>query len=159
MTFQRVISPTEERLERPRLLIFVVAYHAEETIKDVLRRIPSKIAEEYETEVLVIDDASHDSTFVSGNEMRGSLPFALTVLSNPINQGYGGNQKIGYFYAIKKGFDFVALLHGDGQYAPECLPDLARALRHGGASACFGSRMMTKRGALRGGMPLYKYVG
>ena len=48
----------------------------------------------------------------------------MTILFNPVNQGYGGNQKIGFHYAISLGFDFVALLHGDGQYAPEMLPDL-----------------------------------
>ena len=57
-------------------------------------------------------------------QREGALPFPLHVLFNPVNQGYGGNQKIGYHYAIERGFDFVALLHGDGQYAPECLPDL-----------------------------------
>jgi glycosyltransferase involved in cell wall biosynthesis len=146
---------------RPRLLILVVAYHAETTIRDVLSRIPSTIAEQCETEVLVIDDASSDRTFERGREvyLENAIPFPLTVLFNPTNQGYGGNQKIGYFYALRKSFDFVALLHGDGQYAPECLPDLIRPLRDGLADACFGSRMMAKGAALKGGMPLYKFAG
>ena len=80
-------------------------------------------------------------------------------LFNPLNQGYGGNQKIGYHYAISRNFDFVALLHGDGQYAPEVLPDLVRPLKEGRADAVFGSRMMKAGDALRGGMPRYKYVG
>jgi glycosyltransferase involved in cell wall biosynthesis len=146
---------------RPRLLIFIVAYHAEATIKQVLARIPHVLAEQYDTEVLVIDDASSDQTFERGHEIRreGLLPFPVTVLFNPVNQGYGGNQKIGYFYAIDHGFTFVALLHGDGQYEPKCLPDLVRPLADGDADACFGSRMMTRIGALRGGMPLYKFIG
>jgi glycosyltransferase involved in cell wall biosynthesis len=78
---------------------------------------------------------------------------------NPINQGYGGNQKIGYHYAIENDFDFVALLHGDGQYAPEVLQALVEPLRRGEADAVFGSRMLVPRDALRGGMPLYKYIG
>ena len=81
------------------------------------------------------------------------------MLFNPLNQGYGGNQKIGYHYAINNGFDFVALVHGDGQYAPECLPSLLEPLRTMQADAVFGSRMMEKGAALRGGMPLYKWVG
>ncbi len=89
----------------------------------------------------------------------GAIPFPLHVLFNPVNQGYGGNQKIGYHFAIERGFDFVALVHGDGQYAPECLPELVRPLRDGEADAVFGSRMLEKAAALRGGMPLYKYVG
>jgi glycosyltransferase involved in cell wall biosynthesis len=60
---------------------------------------------------------------------------------------------------VREGFDYVALLHGDGQYAPELLPDLVRPLRDGEADAVFGSRMMGSRSALAGGMPLYKYVG
>jgi hypothetical protein len=81
------------------------------------------------------------------------------VLFNPVNQGYGGNQKIGFHYAIKNGFDYVALVHGDGQYAPECLPELLTPLRDGCADAVFGSRMLTQGGALKGGMPFYKYAG
>ena len=156
-----ILSMIRPPAARPKLLILIVAYNAEKTIRAVLERVPPSIADEYEVEVLVIDDASSDQTFERGNEVArgGSFPFPLTVLFNPVNQGYGGNQKIGYLYAIKNGFDFVALLHGDGQYAPECLPDLLRPLRDGEADACFGSRMMAQGGARKGGMPLYKYVG
>jgi glycosyltransferase involved in cell wall biosynthesis len=80
-------------------------------------------------------------------------------LVNPENQGYGGNQKLGYQYALNNGFDFVALLHGDGQYAPELLPALAEPLREGSADAVFGSRMLVDGAARRGGMPLYKFAG
>jgi glycosyltransferase involved in cell wall biosynthesis len=146
---------------RPRLLIFIVAFNAASTINDVLSRVPASIGEEYEVELLVIDDASADATFerVRARLRESRLPFPLTLLFNPQNQGYGGNQKIGYFYAIQKGFDFVALVHGDGQYAPECLPDLVRPLAEGQADAVFGSRMMTPGAARAGGMPRYKFVG
>ncbi|MDH5537640.1 MAG: bifunctional glycosyltransferase/class I SAM-dependent methyltransferase, partial [Betaproteobacteria bacterium] len=146
---------------RPRLLIFVVAYNAEKTIRSVLTRIPTKLGEEYETEILIIDDSSRDGTFEEGHEVkRGQqIPYPIHILHNPINQGYGGNQKIGYQYAIENGFDFVALVHGDGQYAPERLPGLVAPLRDGEVGAVFGSRMMTRGGALKGGMPLYKFVG
>lgn len=146
--------------KQPRLLIFIVAYNAEKTIESVLTRIPESLLE-YDTEVLIIDDASADRTFEKGRAAgtAGKLPFKLTVLFNPVNQGYGGNQKIGFHYAIKENFDIVALVHGDGQYAPECLPELIQPLLNGEADAVFGSRMMTRWGALKGGMPLYKYVG
>jgi glycosyltransferase involved in cell wall biosynthesis len=146
---------------KPRLLIFVVAYNAEKTIRSVLKRVPAAIADEYDVEILVIDDASADQTFERGHEVASddAFPFRVTVLFNPVNQGYGGNQKIGYHYAIKHGFDYVALVHGDGQYAPECLPDLLRPLRDGAADACFGSRIMVPGAARKGGMPLYKYFG
>jgi glycosyltransferase involved in cell wall biosynthesis len=146
---------------KPRLLVFIVAYDAERTIENVLTRIPRRLADDYHVEVLVIDDASHDRTFERGNEIRiaDALPFRLEVLYNPVNQGYGGNQKIGFHYAIQRDFDFVALLHGDGQYAPECLADLVRPLADGSADAVFGSRMLERGGARRGGMPTYKLVG
>ncbi|MBI2513669.1 MAG: glycosyltransferase [Opitutae bacterium] len=144
-----------------RILIFVVAYHAETTLLRVLQRIPSALATQYHLEVLVIDDGSTDRTFDVGETARrtAELPFRLTVLANPVNQGYGGNQKLGYRYAIEQGFDIVALVHGDGQYAPEVLPELIAPLDAGEADAVFGSRMMQPFAALKGGMPLYKYIG
>src|SRR5919204_3776536 len=146
---------------KPRLLVFVVAYNAERTIQDVLARIPFVLTDDYHVEVLVIDDSSPDRTFERGEEVRRAeaLPFELHVLYNPVNQGYGGNQKIGFHFAIERDFDFVALLHGDGQYAPECLPDLVKPLSAGEADAVFGSRMLTPGAARAGRMPLYKYVG
>ncbi len=142
-----------------RLLILVVAYNAEKTIQQVLSRIPQEFWREG-VEVLVIDDFSTDETFRAGREFKRRYQGgSLRVLRTPENQGYGGNQKLGYRYAIDHGFDFVALVHGDGQYAPEKLPDLLEPLLAGEAEAVFGSRMMEKGAALRGGMPLYKYVG
>lgn len=149
------------KIQKPKLLILVVAYHAEKTIQKVLLRIPAVLLEEYHVEALVIDDASKDKTFEHAHSLKlgDKLPFMLHVLFNPINQGYGGNQKIGYHFALKNNFDFVVLLHGDGQYAPECLPDLVAPLRRGEAEAVFGSRMIKRNSALKGGMPLYKFVG
>jgi glycosyltransferase involved in cell wall biosynthesis len=146
---------------KKRVLVFVVAYNAATTIRDVLTRIPARLNEDYQLEILVIDDASQDGTFELGEEIKTSnaLPFPLTVLFNPSNQGYGGNQKIGYHYALQNGFDFVALVHGDGQYAPEFLPQLLQPLRDGEADAVFGSRMLEPGAARRGGMPLYKLIG
>ena len=146
---------------KQRLLVFIVAYNAEKTIESVLARIPPALGEKFDVEILIIDDASKDRTFERGEAMRrrAHLSFPLCVLFNPVNQGYGGNQKIGFHYAIENNFDFVALVHGDGQYAPECLPDLMAPLAVGEADAVFGSRMLNSRDALKGGMPLYKYVG
>lgn len=112
------------------MLIFIVAYNAERTISDVLSRIPEALAEHFSLEVLAIDDASNDGTFETTHKAttERSWPFPIVVLRNPVNQGHGGNQKIGYFYAMRRDFDFVALLHGDGQYAPECLADLLEPL-------------------------------
>ena len=83
----------------------------------------------------------------------------MTVLRTPFNRGYGGNQKLGYLHAIEQGFDYVVLLHGDGQYAPEYLPQIVNALGEDEPDALIASRMINRRDALRGGMPLYKWVG
>jgi glycosyltransferase involved in cell wall biosynthesis len=145
---------------KPRVLVFVIAYHAENTLRTVLERIPQEFFAQLDCEVLVVDDASTDRTFEIGCEYRDAHPaMKLTVLRNEFNQGYGGNQKVGYAFAITQGFDFVAMVHGDGQYAPEALPLLVQPLLEGRADAVFGSRMMTRFGALQGGMPLYKFVG
>src|SRR5271170_2066156 len=140
-------------LAKKRVLVFVVAYNAEKTIGSVLHRIPAELRGG-NVEVLVIDDSSKDDTFATGLAHEEAIAgLKITVLRTPLNQGYGGNQKLGYRYAIENGFDFVALVHGDGQYAPEKLPELLGPLASGEAGAVFGSRMMDKGGALRGGMP------
>jgi glycosyltransferase involved in cell wall biosynthesis len=152
--------PATSSVPKRRLLIFVIAYHAEKTLTWVLSRIPAEIFQDLDCEILIVDDASTDRTFEIGNEWKAAHPsVVVTVLRNDYNQGYGGNQKVGYTYAIEKGFDFVAMVHGDGQYAPEELPRLMAPLASGEADVVLGSRMMDRGAALKGGMPLYKYVG
>ena len=147
--------------KKSKVLIFVLAYNAEKTIQSVINRIPKKLSLIYDLEVLIIDDCSKDYTFKICKEISKSQKsyFKLNILYNPKNQGYGGNQKIGYHYSIKKKFDLVVLLHGDGQYAPEELPKLLNGLHHGKFDVVIGSRMIKKKEALKGGMPLYKLVG
>ncbi len=150
---------TSVDLRGKRVLIFVVAYNAETTIEKVLSRIPASLHRP-EVEVLIIDDSSKDETFRNGLRFeRGHSAFKITILRTPQNQGYGGNQKLGYRYAIDHGFDIVALVHGDGQYAPEKLPELLQPLVREKGDAVFGSRMIDKRAARAGGMPLYKWLG
>ncbi|MDB6152987.1 MAG: hypothetical protein JWL90_1440, partial [Chthoniobacteraceae bacterium] len=142
-----------------RILIFIVAYNAEKTIGGVLDRIPRTLRLP-NVEVLIIDDSSKDATFFTGLQREETSDcFRITILRTPTNQGYGGNQKLGYRYAIDNGFDIVALLHGDGQYAPEELPHLISPFLTEDADAVFGSRMIHKADALKGGMPKYKWVG
>jgi glycosyltransferase involved in cell wall biosynthesis len=150
-----------ENRSKPRVLVFIVAYNAEKTIGAVIGRIPGSLSNAYDIHVLIVDDASHDSTFAKsyGVSQAENLAFPIHILFNPVNLGYGGNQKLGYHYAIENGFDFVVLLHGDGEYAPERLPDLLEPLRRGEADAVFGSRMMAGKGMLAAGMPLYKFLG
>ena len=143
---------------RARVLIFIVAYEAESTLANVLARVPDSVFE-HDTEILVIDDSSKDRTFEVGLRTSERRRERIRVLYNPRNQGYGGNQKLGYHYAIRHGFDAVVLLHGDGQYAPESIPALLTPILDGSADAVFGSRMLVPGVARKGGMPLYKFVG
>ena len=143
----------------PRIGILVVAYNAESTLRSVLHRIPEPIVEKID-EIFIFDDASSDATHDVGKACQEELPHAkLSVFKNPVNLMYGGNQSKGYQYAMERGLDIVVLLHGDGQYAPEVMQDLLTPLETGQADMVMGSRMMVKGAALRGNMPLYKYVG
>jgi len=143
-----------------RIGILIVAYNAVTTLAKVFQRIPIDVWENVE-EVVVFDDASQDHTYelAVGYQLTAKIKH-LKVFKNPENLGYGGNQKLGYQYLIDRGFDAVVLLHGDGQYAPEILAHLYHPIVTGQADAVFGSRMMSDYGgAIKGGMPLYKYIG
>ena len=165
MSLPRQYDPETVRLahrtlDENRVAVFVVCYHAEHHIEAVLSRIPDWVAPKL-AEVYLIDDSSKDATL----QRASAAPWAernapLRIFKTPYNQGYGGNQRLGYVYAISRGFDIVVLLHGDGQYAPEYLPEiLAEYSRGDGVDAVYGSRFMTRWGALKGGMPLYKFMG
>ncbi len=142
-----------------RLGVLVVAYNAASTLAAVLDRIPRDFAPRI-TKVLVNDDYSDDATYLVGlgyQQTTRDLP--LEIIRQPRNLGYGGNQKAGYAWAMEHDLDIVVLLHGDGQYAPEYLPELIAPIERDEADAVFGSRMLDPGAARRGGMPMYKYVG
>ena len=143
----------------PRIGILVVAYNAASTLETTLERIPPDFRPRI-SEVFVCDDASPDNTYLVGigyQEAGHDLP--VTVIRHEKNLGYGGNQKSGYTMAAEHDLDIIVLLHADGQYAPEFLPAMVEPLVRGEADAVFGSRMLEKGAALRGGMPKYKFVG
>ncbi len=143
-----------------RVLVFILAYHAEKHIASVFDRIPQELYNNDQIHFLMIDDASVDnSTEVASRWVTGHEVSNVTVLRNPVNQGYGGNQKLGYRLAIDAGFDFVVMLHGDGQYAPELLPQFIQTWQENDADVVLGSRMKNLKSARAGGMPLYKMAG
>ncbi len=149
----------DSRTAAPRIGIFVINYNAVSHLIRTIERIPAAIYDRVE-EIFVVDDCSTDNSYYAALGYKHEKKIEkLTVHRNQTNQGYGGNQKVGYRYALERGFDIVVLLHGDGQYAPEALPDLIEPLVAGQADMVFGSRMAVRRAALKGGMPLYKYVG
>jgi len=143
----------------PRIGVFIIAYNAVNHLAKTLSRIPPEVYEAVE-EIFIIDDASSDNTYYAALGYKNEKGIGkLTVHRNEQNQGYGGNQKVGYQYAIDRELDVVALVHGDGQYAPEALGYLLEPFVDNQADMVFGSRMSTRGAALKGGMPLYKFWG
>jgi glycosyltransferase involved in cell wall biosynthesis len=138
--------------------ILVVAYNAESTIESTLNRIPNDFVSDIHS-ILISDDKSKDLTSEKASNFANNSQLSIEVISQPINLGYGGNQKFGYSWAIKNNWDLVVLLHADGQYAPEFIPQIIKPLLENKADAVFGSRMLNKRDALKGGMPKYKWIG
>ena len=132
-----------------KILILITAFNVEKFLENVISRIPSKI-KKFDVEILIIDDSSSDQTLQKMKDIKNQIKdYKITCLSNKKNLGYGGNQKIGYHYAIKNNFDLVILLHGDGQYAPEKVFDMLNPLLKNEADAVQGSRMINKLDALK----------
>lgn len=147
---------------RKKVLILIVAYEAEKFIEGVLSRLPKDLFEEGRElyEVLILDDSSQDNiSDVVEQFAKGYSHMPVLFSRNINNLGYGGNQKIGYRYAIDNGFDSVILLHGDGQYPPEMIREMVLPIISGSADMVLGSRMIHKRSALKGRMPKYKWIG
>ncbi len=144
-------------MELKRFAIYIPAYNAALTLPRVLDRIPAKIRGEVQ-EILVIDNHSADNTHLIALKIKTEQNLHnLQVIRNERNEGYGGSQKIAYQYCIDKGFDGVAMLHGDAQYAPELLAYLLDPIIKGEADMVFGSRFTGD--PLKGGMPIHRYLG
>ncbi len=138
--------------------ILVVAYNAESTLHETIKRIPDELYDDI-FEVLISDDQSSDLTSKIAHQVKKDFKLPIKVVTHPINLGYGGNQKFGYSWAIENNWDIAVLLHADGQYAPEYISKLIKPIVDERADAVFGSRMINKKNALVGGMPLYKWLG
>lgn len=136
--------------------IIMPAYNAQDTIEGVFSRIPGDVRDRV-SRYAVVDDGSTDNTrrILAGLKQRMG---ALTVLAHEKNRGYGAAEKTLLAYALDHGCGAAVLLHADGQYSPEKIPELLEPLDRGEADLVQGSRM-AGGGALRGGMPLYKFIG
>ena len=132
-----------------KTVITMPAYRAAKTLEKTYRDIPTDCFDE----VLVVDDASPDETVSVAKALE------LSVKVHPQNRGYGGNQKTCYSWALEKKADIIVLLHPDHQYAPQEVPALVEPIRTGRADFTFGSRFKDGGKPLKGGMPLYRYVG
>lgn len=131
-----------------KLVVILPAYNAEKTLARTYAEIPMDIVDE----VVLVDDHSTDRTAEVGRELG-----IRHVLVHPQNRGYGGNQKTCYNKALELEADLVIMLHPDYQYTPRLIESMAYLAAHKVYPVVIGSRILGK-GALRGGMPLYKYV-
>ena len=123
------------------------AYNAEKTLETTFREIPFALVDD----VIVVDDASKDNT----SEIAKKIGIKH-VIKHEKNKGYGGNQKTCYNTALELGADIVIMVHPDYQYTPKLIPSMCYLLADGLFHVVMGSRILGK-GALKGGMPFYKY--
>lgn len=135
--------------------IVMPAYNAGRTIERVFERIPETVRQRI-TRYVVVDDGSKDDTWEAILRLQKQFP-NLDPLRHPANRGYGAAEKTLLQHAVKEGAGIVILLHSDGQYSPEVIPAMLQPFDRGQADLVMGSRMLGG-GALKGGMPLYKYV-
>lgn len=135
------------RLRSAAAVIVMPAYNTAKTIQKTYKDIPS----EYKKNIIVIDDGSTDES------VKVARTLGLTVIRHNKNRGYGANQKTCYKAALKAGADIVVMLHPDYQYPSELITPMVAMLRTGQYDVILGSRILGG-GALRGGMPLYKYI-
>jgi glycosyltransferase involved in cell wall biosynthesis len=131
-----------------KIAVVMPAYKAEKTVVATYEALPK----DWIDDVILVDDASPDRTV----SVARTLPIFVHV--HPKNRGYGGNQKTCYRLARERGADIVVMVHPDHQYDPSFIPEMVKLMVDGGARAVFGSRMMIRAGALKGGMPKWKYV-
>ncbi len=131
-----------------KLVIVLPAYNAALTLKRTYQEIPFDIVDE----VILVDDNSSDKTVEVGRELGISH-----IIKHDRNRGYGGNQKTCYDKALEIGGDIVIMLHPDYQYTPKLIPSMAYLIANNVYHVVLGARTLGK-GALRGGMPLYKYI-
>jgi len=131
-----------------KLVVILPAYNAEKTLERTYAEIPMEIVDE----VVLVDDHSTDRTAELGQALG-----IRHVLVHPYNLGYGGNQKTCYRKALELGADIVVMLHPDYQYSPRLIESMAYLAAHKVYPVVIGSRILGK-GALKGGMPVYKYL-
>ncbi|HRY99396.1 MAG TPA: glycosyltransferase family 2 protein [Bacteroidales bacterium] len=135
-------------LNGKKIIVVMPAYNAARTLKDTYDEIPRDLVDE----VVLVDDASQDNTVEVASELG-----ITEVVRHERNKGYGGNQKSCYDRALQLGADIVIMVHPDYQYTPRLIPSMAHLIAGGLYHVVLGSRILGK-GALRGGMPLYKYL-
>lgn len=135
-------------IQDKKVVVVLPAYNAELTLKMTYDEIPFDIVDD----VILVDDASRDNTIEVGKQLG-----IKHIIRHEKNKGYGGNQKSCYDKALEIGGDIIIMLHPDYQYTPKLIPAMAHILAGGVYPVVFASRILGK-GALKGGMPMYKYI-
>jgi glycosyltransferase involved in cell wall biosynthesis len=131
-----------------KVIVVLPAYNAAKTLEITYKEIPF----DWVDDVVLVDDASRDNTLEKASELG-----IKHIIRHETNKGYGGNQKSCYKKALELGGDIVIMLHPDYQYTPQLLMAMISIIGNGVYPVVFGSRILGK-GALKGGMPLYKYI-
>lgn len=129
-----------------KIVVVLPAYNAEKTLEATVRELPELV-----DETILVDDFSTDATVALARRLR------LSVREHDRNRGYGGNQKTCYREALNRGADVVVMTHPDYQYSPLLVTAMASMVAYGVYDIALGSRILGG-GALRGGMPVYKYI-
>ena len=131
-----------------KVVVVMPAYNAAATLKQTLDEVPMDLVDE----VILCDDASKDDTAALARSLGINH-----VIVHESNKGYGGNQKSLYNKSLEIGADIVIMVHPDYQYTPKLIPSMVNIIGEGLYEVVLGSRILGK-GALRGGMPVYKYI-
>ena len=134
-------------LEGKKIVVVMPAYNAAQTLERTLGEINRQVVDH----LLLVDDASHDATVAVARRL------GIRTVAHERNRGYGGNQKTCYVEALKTDAQVIVMLHPDYQYTPRLIPAIASMVAVGEFDVVLGSRILSG-GALKGGMPLYKYV-
>jgi len=138
-----------KRKIKPKIVVVMPAYNAEKTLEKTYKDIPRGLIRE----LILVDDHSIDKT------VKIAQRLGLTFFVHSNNLGYGGNQKTCYWEALKRKPDIVVMLHPDYQYDATLMGKLVEPIIDGSFDIMLGNRIRTRREALEGGMPLYKYLG
>jgi glycosyltransferase involved in cell wall biosynthesis len=135
-------------LNDKKIVVVMPAYNAARTLEQTYREIPRDLVDD----VVIVDDGSRDSTVAQATALGIGH-----IIVHDANRGYGANQKTCYRKALDLGADIIIMLHPDYQYTPKLIPSMAHLIASGLYPVVLGSRILSQ-GALRGGMPYYKYV-
>ncbi len=140
--------------------IIIPSFNSALTLKKTLQRIPVQKLKTngISIQIYIVNDGSTDDTLAIASNFINEFPFKISLINHEKNQGYGASQKSGLIESLKMNNDYHVILHSDGQYAPEELPEISEPLLSGKADIVIGSKFL-KGKVLEQGMPFFRYLG